>query len=520
MALQGARLGRDVLFELLQHVPRQSDVSALMRTSKHLYEAGSKPLLAFGVTLTDDQQLQSFCDFILRDASTRAPSLRRLHLKFKLDPESQGNEDDYDEYDGEDEDEDDDGDDDDGAGVKRKTTVSASQKSGQTPPSKVALDKLLKVLPLTQNVEDLRIDWCEEFLELDKKLVEPLISFERLRHLDLHSIGVLTQRVLDETKSKPAEIDLSFSSDEGYDPPELIPCLSRHRISVENIRSSNAELGSISEPFPRVRALALRALCDPDLPSLHKGFPNLTHLTLTKLDIGSADRMRKDNMSAAASSPWGVLDHLCGALEALYILGTSPRVRKLEVEGISQSKTTFAQLHTVVAEAQPSHLILRLESWGSYDVKRVAGLLPSGELAVTHLVLDMSPWVLKGSADAFISGLLALVRKTGLEFLIVRLGRPANAEDSKTPGTVKLDGSANRKLVEAFKPARHGDIVHQLASAAPKLKYVALDVVNEETRYWEVGRGDGGVELRELERMIGRALVRSEGLVANDSASW
>ncbi|KAI0673288.1 hypothetical protein C8Q78DRAFT_1077552 [Trametes maxima] len=517
MTLQGPRLGRDVLLELLQHVPRQSDVSALMRTSKQLYEAGAKPLLAFGVTLTNDQQLQSFCDFISRDASMRAPSVQRLHLKFKLDPESQWDEDDYDEDDDRYEVEDDDDRDD---RARREATANANQRSGQTPPSKAALDKLLKILPLIKNMEDLRIDWCEEFLGLKKKLVEPFISFERLLHLDLHSIGVLTQRILDETKSKPAEIDLSFTSDERYDTPELIPCLSRHRTSVETIRGSNAELGSISEPFPRVRTLALRALCDPDLPSLHQGFPNLTRLTLTKLDIQSADRMRKDNMSAAVSSPWGVLDHLYGSPEGLYILGTSPRVRKLEVEDISQSKTTFAQLHTVITEAHPSHLVLHLESWGSYDVKKVADLLPSGKLEVTHLVLDMSPWVLKGSAAAFLSGLLTLTRKASLEFLIVRLGRPASVEDPKSPGPVELDGSANRKLIEAFKSTHHSDIVRQLADAAPTLEHVVLEVVNEEARYWEVRHGDGGAELKELEGMVGRALVRAEGLAANDSGSW
>ena len=80
MEFPSPRLPRNVLLELLHHIPQQSVISSLMRTSKVLLELGEKELVGRGVTIESDAQVRSFCGFIRRDPTSRAVHLRKLRV--------------------------------------------------------------------------------------------------------------------------------------------------------------------------------------------------------------------------------------------------------------------------------------------------------------------------------------------------------------------------------------------------------------------------------------------------------
>ena len=134
------RLSLTIFLELFHRIPQPSDILLLMRTSKALLKLGENELVGRGVTVKSDAQVRSFCDFVLRGSASRAIRLRRLSLEFRYDSEDEQCSDDDGEFDG-------------------------AYPSGPPPPSKATCGLLLEVLRRATNLEDLRIDSCEELLQ-------------------------------------------------------------------------------------------------------------------------------------------------------------------------------------------------------------------------------------------------------------------------------------------------------------------------------------------------------------------
>lgn len=375
MTLQPLRLSQDILLELLQHVPRQSGVATLMRTCKTLRDAGTRILLSHGVTVGNATQLRSFCAFMLRDVSARAPHLRQLYLKIRLECN----------LDGEPEDDSD----------------AANDYSGSTL-SKDTLRMLLTVLQQTTNLEDLSIDSCEELLERENKLVNAIIALEHVHRLQVHSVGELAGRVLDNIKSSLIEVDLHCYTEEMYDPSPLIPMVERHCNTLEKLSGWYIELGDATVQFPRVRALALRSFWGLDTATLHRAFPNLQYLELSVPADLDAESARQENAAAANNHPWGVLRRLCGAVDALYALGTAPHAKAVEVDWSgSYDAIMLARLRTTLSEARASHAVLHLGyGYGfSLPAGKLPDLLPLGGTTITHLALDICTSSVMGTAD-------------------------------------------------------------------------------------------------------------------------
>ncbi|OJT11729.1 hypothetical protein TRAPUB_11753 [Trametes pubescens] len=489
---QAPRLSQDILLELLNHVQRQSDVSTLMRTCKTLRDAGTRPLLSHGVTVANATQLRTFCAYVLRDVPNRAPHLRRLYLKIRLEPNV------------DDEPEDD---------SDAKNSYSSATLSKDT------LRMLVTVLRKTTNLEDLSIDSSEELLERENKLVNAIIALERVRRLQVHSVGELTGRILDNIKSSLVEIDLHCYSEEMYDPSPLIPMAGHHRDTLEKLSGWYVELGDATVRFPRVRALALRSFWGLDTATLHHAFPSLQYLELSVPADLDAEPTRQENAAAAENHPWGVLRRLCGAVDALYALGTAPRAKVVEADYIgSYDATMLARFRTVLSESGSSHAVLHLGyGYGfSLPAEKIPDLLPI-EGAVTHLALDIRTGSVMGAVDDVLSQIVSLLRRHKVAFLVLRLHDTLedaeDGDDEDGPAPIK---PPSPEFLRVFGRPRHEDIIQLFSEASTSLKHVALDVKGTEATYWAVERTGAGLSVERLSSAAGRALVCAEELASTD----
>ncbi|KAI0325969.1 hypothetical protein GY45DRAFT_1311290 [Cubamyces sp. BRFM 1775] len=522
MELPSSRLPRDVLLELLYHIPQQSVISSLMRTSKDLLKLGEKELVGRGVTLESDAQVRSFCGFIRRDPPSRAVHLRKLSLEFRYDPEIDADDDDF--------------------------------SLGPPPPSKATCKLLLKVLRRAINLEHLRIDSCEELLERQPQIQDAVAALKALRQLQLSSIGVLTDKMLKKMKSSLTSLDLRCYSEEIEVPDELLSMVGRHRETLEKLSGWYCGLGSFTQQYPRVRALALRAFYELGAAVIRQAFPNLQYLELTApRELGEIEDVREENLQQTANPPWTPLWYLCGSVDALYALGALPRVKKLEVDYVSSRQECLTRLRGVVAESHPSQVVLQIGyyEWNAqFTVTATSELLPEESAPdITHLVLDMSVKALRGSSAELMSGLLALLRKSGITFLVFRIGEDVEPE-VLAPSKAKMQGEededdapgsgddeawhiafkeeqvkkakANHKMetvLKAFgRPLQEG-LVRDFAAAASSLKHVVLKIKGHGATYWEVERESTSDTLKELAPNVGEGLIRAEGLAPNDRSS-
>ncbi|KAI0350492.1 hypothetical protein OH77DRAFT_1072538 [Trametes cingulata] len=480
------RLGRDVLHELMYHLPRQSDVFSLMRTSKTLWDSGVKPLLDRGVTVEKLAQLSSFCDFMLNgDGRSRSVHLRKLHVAIRLDGDGAR----YDE-------ESDTENSDSNAGSDDGTAFHASG-------SKDTLRKLAQVLQNAPNLEELRLDSCEELFERHMDLAKSVTALTTVRRLLVSSIGPLAAKMLDNIKSTLIELDVHCGSEEIEEPDTLFPLVKSHQASLEKLSAWYVELDTLPRPFPRVTALALRSFfdCILDVASLQRAFPSLRYLELSEPGDLEADESREANRPHAEKGSW-TLAHLCGSLNALCGLGMAPHATKLEVDHVWSETATLAKLRTVVSEARPSHLVLHTGHlvFRPLNINDIPGLLPTGDVPVTHLTLNMCPNFLAGPADKLLMFVLRLAY---------------DLEDDEGPSTSRASGR-RPELLAAYAETLQQDIVRELVKVTSSLQHVVLTVSGVRTTYWVARRAETTIDVDELDGASGRALVQREGLAYND----
>ncbi|KAH9849660.1 hypothetical protein C2E23DRAFT_838972 [Lenzites betulinus] len=193
--LPGPYINYDIFLELLTHIPRQTDMMALMSTCKILWADGIKPLLAFGVIIRTPSALRSFCTFMLSDIPVRAPLLRRLYLAIPLDPELEM----------EDEDDEDD--------------LDPCLGRAFASLSKDLVKMFARVMEKTTNIEDLSIDSAEEIFDRDEEecLAAAVVALRHIRRMHIGSIRDTAQEILGQVKSPLLELDLDCSDARAVD---------------------------------------------------------------------------------------------------------------------------------------------------------------------------------------------------------------------------------------------------------------------------------------------------------------
>lgn len=351
----------DILFELLNHFIRQSDVATIMLTCKSLHSAGMMPLLRFGVELRKKDQISAFGHFISVDPSARAPHVRRLSLNLKL------------------------------------TTTTEADAEGISEQAKV----LVEIFRMTTRLEDLSIDSCEQWLQLPGRedLAEAITSCEHLRRFRVsHPTGSTRIRALmEEMKSSLIEIDLFCSPWHRY--IDIIPIVSRHCDTLEKLIAANVKFTQAAVRFPRMRTLALNAFWGTTSYNYYQMAPNLRYLELLDPSMTLVDmNMREQNK---ALTLWKDLDHICGSLDALYSLGLSCHVKRVEVDSLSTE--SVQRFRTLLADTSPSRLVLHLYKYDS-RTRLLSDLLGGpGAANVTHVYLHILLFkhTRFGTAEAF-----------------------------------------------------------------------------------------------------------------------
>ncbi|RPD63559.1 hypothetical protein L227DRAFT_599177 [Lentinus tigrinus ALCF2SS1-6] len=485
-------LNWDIFLVVLEHLPRQSDVAAMSRASKKLHAASIGYLLLPGVTISTGAQLASFTAFLSSDVATRAPKVRKLYFKLGVDESDL-----IADMDGED--------------------------------KMIWFPKNIRlvgtVLRKTTQLEDLSIDSCEELLQCERGIFKAIIVLKNLRRLRVSSIGELTASVFDKVKSSLVEIDYDCyhgEMDSSEEPDDPTGTIDRHRSTLQRLSASYVQVQDTDCDFPHVRALALRRIFLYDAGVLRKVFPNLEYLELSPGVHGFDDYelVREASREDYVDGTWNALQHLCGSLEALYGLALTRGVKRVDVDDIDLTSECLARLHTLITDTSPSHLLMHVgygDEADKVEGAKIGELLAIPEAScITHLVLDLCLSTLTGSPDHLMDGVVALLFPLSVSVFVLRLNKCVGSDEQASSAPAADDTRYNTEVYEAFQPPAYDALAHQLAVACPHLAHVSFDVMGHVPSWWAVARSNGDVALRQLELMVWRELVVSEGLWFND----
>ncbi|TFK89599.1 hypothetical protein K466DRAFT_652006 [Polyporus arcularius HHB13444] len=369
----------DIFAILLQLLDKRADVKALMLTSKDICAEGARRLLQFPITIPDDKRLVSFCRFILRDTPHRAPNLRQLHICIAL----------------------------------KLRHYAEEYRVYANDPDLHGASLLVRVLKAATGLADLSIDWCEELLEREHRLVSSIASLSSLRSLRVSSVGLLSCELLHTMRSylRTLEVDCWMHDviANHYDDlplPYLLDTLPTHCchtlqtliVWFSDVRSRhNSEEWCQALRFPGVRTLSLRNPTDLDREFLVRAFPKLVRLDIMDVLVEEVDmeEIRTDNLEQAC---WHNLEELSGDVDSLFALGLTSPVRRVDIVCPNDFYSTRRRLHEVLSGTRPTHLLLHFaysrheEEEGCAPDGGVADILYSDTLAekVTHFALDIS----------------------------------------------------------------------------------------------------------------------------------
>ncbi|KAH9847862.1 hypothetical protein C2E23DRAFT_846845 [Lenzites betulinus] len=565
--IPGLCINHDIFLELLTHIRRQADVLALMSTCKTFWADGIKPVLAMGVIIRRPSALRSFCTFMLNDISVRAPLLRRLYLAIRLDPNREMDEDDD--------------------GFKPCYGVARASLSKDLFNMFVrVMEKTTNVEDLGIDWAEQIFDRDEGYL------AAAVVALRHIRRMHVgHLRDAAHWATLGKVKSPLVELDLNCSlGDWGKRRrPRITVAAQYHARTLQKLTTthgvlhlveaaySNDEAGDDNDgndranndgddddvaaadtavhndannetaatdeddgsddsdetwvTFRQVRALALRNLerLEDGVTTLYTMFPAIRHLEISMHeDNFDAEDMREDAEPVAFSHPWGVLDRMCGSVDALYGLGGFPAAKILEVYRVYADDRLLERLRTVISCALPNYLVLHIGilGWHSYDtfgIRRFLGehlhdCLPFEGSNITHLAVNLDARLMGGSGREHLDGFIFLLEKHPIQFLIIRvLHRKVFDEESSLiynglEADEKDDDYVPDDWPKKIRSVFSSSVILPLMEGFPQLTDVVLEV--QDYAYDHVVRGDGGV--MQLDEATGRGILKTLGLGMSD----
>ncbi|KAI0718015.1 hypothetical protein C8T65DRAFT_725944, partial [Cerioporus squamosus] len=494
----------DIFAILLQLLETRRDINALMLASKDIYTEGIRHLLRFPITITDDKQLVSFCCFVLRDIPRCASNLRQLHICIPL---------------------------------KLRHYMDRYRVYANDPDLRGA-SLMVRVLQKATRLEELSIDWCEELLEREDRLVSSIASLSSFRSLRVSSFGLLSCELLQNVRSplRTLEVDCWRPDvmQNGHDDlplPYLLGTLPAHCCQTletlvvwyPNIGSRHAaEESCRALRFPCVRTLSLRNPANLNLKFLVRAFPHLVRLEIMDVSFDEDDIEERHNANIQEAC-WPSLQEVSGDGESLYALGLTSSVRRVDAICPNDFYRTRRRLQESLVETRPTHFLLH---FGYYRDEDEEGCDPNGGVVdlldldslnekLTHLALDIS--LNMQTDDHSPSNLLhmlvyTLSRYDLLSFLVLRL-------DTSLPTSANPAGDAppsedydlNRVFCFApfLDPTRCAE---DLAAHVPTLVHISFQIKGRPPAFWRVHRTGSRVSLETIDPVEGRELVKREGL--------
>ncbi|PIL25149.1 hypothetical protein GSI_13038 [Ganoderma sinense ZZ0214-1] len=444
-SMQEPSLCFDVLFELFYHVHEQWDAVALASTCKIMNSFGAKRILSFGVEIKDFFTFTSFCLFMLADLDRRGPLLRKLIISIgpEVVPRDAWGLHDIDSDDEEPEMESDKDQDKGQHPGKHDVGVQADSEEDR-------VESLIVLRALTR-LEDLDIGCVEDLLLRDNRDIRrALRNLPALRRLRTAAFGSGMLSLVRGVMAPLVEIDLDLRYHNMDRYIDLFDVLESPAFAatLEKVTVWHVALGGPDfvwhtlkdKPcFPRVHTLSARGIdggiC---LPALVHAFPNLHTLDLTDVvheNENGAMNLRAErsrNKAFRLEGVWQSLKHLCGDLDALYALGSTRVVSRVDVDKMSLTAAALRRWRSVVDQTRPSRLLMHFVEETDIDVYATPYLgefFPSQAVGgMTHLALDFKAapgnevWLLMRRLEVSKFCFLRNLPVTSLKSLTVRIG--------------------------------------------------------------------------------------------------
>ena len=380
-----------------------------MLTCKELHAAGMPHLLRRGVDIKNISKLHSFCRFILRNAPLRAVHVRKLILRVNFDAQTVEVGPTPLEEHGEEE----------GALLECYTDAEIE-----------TLSLLKQVLGSTSNLEELRVDLCEELLQLDEyvsdlqdsdhQLAMTLSSSRSFKRLHLSSLGFRAQVVLSTMLAPLAEVVIDFYCNSDYD--DVLTALEPHKATLRSITAYHIAVDARQPPqsvpvYPRVLFLSLHHIASLTLNTLLHGFPALRTLELFDLTFRtgiSHPAVALRNRETPDGMHWPELTILRGDLFALDALGLTRHVPTLEITRTTLHPSDFLALTGVLHGTRPRYLFLHIghhcilpARHTSVDDAFTRLLEVPGWFEITHFALDVCAPLFEGVTAGWVGTLVS-----------------------------------------------------------------------------------------------------------------
>ncbi|TBU27305.1 hypothetical protein BD311DRAFT_797872 [Dichomitus squalens] len=516
----------DVLVMLFDLLHTRPDVFALMCTCKTLYAAGARRLLQFEVLIKSDRALVSFGHFMLDGILGRAPlqSLRRLELEICLllrkdDPDESSSESESSLLD---------------AQPDLEYEADAQLYEEYLKERLQGMPFLVEILRGAPLLKVLSIFEAEELLERGEgtELASAIAGLQTLRSLRIHSFGLRSLALLQRIRAPLVEVDIDYWFPcSHYFRPDTIELLAPFCDTLAVVTLWWTEFAAepvkrdlrTTPQFPRVRSLVVRGFhagCDVAL--LMHLFPNLEHLEMTDLEDWPAmdlQEVHDTNMDVPAEHVWNLLQHVCGDLTALHVLGLNKHVERVDVADVHLLLWAAYHLDEVLDGLRPSKLLMRVGySLGPYedvehDAEQFSELFyweDHVKEGLTHLALDVKDRFARELGVDFVTIILGLLQSLpALEFFILRVRPNALAgspEEDKRAEAQQEQGNGSA-LVQDWDAC-----LREFAASCGPLEFIALDVVGRDPRYARAVENEEGFTLEYLDPEEGAAIIEEEDM--------
>ncbi|KAI0325966.1 hypothetical protein GY45DRAFT_1259900, partial [Cubamyces sp. BRFM 1775] len=499
-------LNDDVILRIFDTVQDPDDVSAMMRTCWSMYHLGVKRLVSMGAHITTDSTLIFFCHFMRRNRSV-AHRLTELWLDIPRDSVV----------------------DDDSS-----SEDSFRDESCEEPILRGAA-LLVHILPLLTGIRAIQFNFCEGFLQCDHRLVDAFAALPAVYDLRLGSFGLLTYELISSMRSNIALLFMECSVADRtlspldhrvlFDPLDLLNTLEELRICFIDLTANTVRPGPSTSVYPHVRLLSLAVGRFEELEILVNAFPNLRILDVTlcfHLDV-EVRSLRARNRTVRC---WDALEHVCGDICNLYILGLTCPVARVDI-ALDNPGMVREHLHEVLSDMQWSsstkriffrlgfYLLIaggKLRDDCAVTASDISHLLPphATTSGVTHLGLDLNADFVVGDPIYYQRAAVSLLSRSRIRFFKFRIHVCTVESEGKYDHDAPL-GPYRGQVLRKFQRPFLTFWAAKIAEAAPTVQFVCFEVMRRRT-YWQVVREPGprDYSLIQLSEEASRELVENE----------
>lgn len=317
----------------------------MARVCRTLYRAGTRQLVAIGVTIEATETLISFCRFMLAHTA---------HFKYL-----------------------------------RRLVLSLEDNFSDDPD---VATMLVDVFQQATHLKHLEVN-DSRFLDLHPNIITAICDLATLKTLSLQMLSMdsdgLLHDMLMRLQSPIQKLDVDFwygSDDNDIPPGNIIQICEGLAPHLEELRVNTAQLSGFRGPvYPCVRKLSAEEGCLIDSGALIHSFPNLTELYVPSTTEPEIKERRKFNADSQRHHQWHHLSWLGGDLTSLYQLALRCPVTTLALGGLySGRREQYLMLQEILVDSTPTNVELCI----SNDFKDSKKLPPLAEhirsLAIVH----------------------------------------------------------------------------------------------------------------------------------------